>query len=56
MAARYIGGVAESIKNQIAETGADTSPALDQLNKDVKNQLGFQYLSPGADADHRAGR
>jgi hypothetical protein len=44
--ARYIGGVGESIKNQIAETGADTSPALDQLNKDIKNQLGFQYLSP----------
>lgn len=43
--ARY-GGVAESIKNQIAETGSDTSPALEQLNKDVAAQLGFQYLSP----------
>lgn len=45
VATRY-GGVAESIKNQIAETGGDTSPALGQLNKDIKNQVGFQYLSP----------
>lgn len=43
--ARYQ-GVAESIKNQIAETGAETSPALQQLDKDVAAQLGFQYLSP----------
>lgn len=45
VATRY-NGVAESIKNQIAETGAETSPALEQLNKDVAAQLGFQYLSP----------
>lgn len=47
--ARY-GGVAESIKNQIAETGKDTAPALGQLNKDVAAQLGFQYLSPEVQA------
>lgn len=45
VATRYQ-GVAESIKNQIAETGGETSPALEQLNKDVAAQLGFQYLSP----------
>jgi hypothetical protein len=39
-------GVGESIKNQIAETGAETSPALEQLNKDIKSQLGFEYISP----------
>lgn len=38
--------VAESIKNQIAETGGDTSPALEQLNKDIANQVGFQYINP----------
>ncbi len=43
--ARYV-GVAQNIKNQIADTGADTSPALEQLNKDIKDQLGFEYLSP----------
>lgn len=43
--ARY-NGVAEAAKNQIAETGGETSPALAQLNKDVASQLGFQYLSP----------
>lgn len=47
--ARYQ-GVAESIKNQIAETGAETSPALQQLDKDVAAQLGFQYLSPETQA------
>lgn len=39
-------GVATSITNQIAETGGDTSPALEQLGKDIKEQLGFEYLSP----------
>lgn len=39
-------GVALAIKNQIAETGGETSPAAKQLDKDVKAQLGFQYLSP----------
>lgn len=43
--ARYQ-GVAESIKNQIATTGGETSPALEQLNKDIKSQLGFQYIAP----------
>jgi hypothetical protein len=44
--ARYR-GVAESIKNQVAETGDETkSPAKDQLDKDIANQVGFQYLSP----------
>jgi hypothetical protein len=39
-------GVAESIKNQIAQTGGETSPALEQLNKDMAGQLGYQYLTP----------
>lgn len=39
-------GVAEAIKNQIAETGGETSPALEQLNKDIAAQVGFQYLTP----------
>ncbi len=43
--ARYR-GVAESIKNQIAENGGETSPARQQLDKDVAAQLGFQYISP----------
>lgn len=43
--ARYR-GVAESAKNQIAQTGGDTSPALEQLNKDMTSQLGFEHLTP----------
>lgn len=39
-------GVAESIKNQIGETGADTSPALEQLNKDIAAEVGFEHLTP----------
>jgi len=39
-------GVAESIKNQIGATGGDTSPALEQLDKDIAGQLGYQYLTP----------
>lgn len=43
-------GVAESIKNQVGETGEETSPALEQLNKDIANQVGFQYLKPETQA------
>lgn len=43
--ARYR-GVAESIKNQVAATGGETSPALDQFKKDVASQVGFSYLKP----------
>lgn len=44
--ARYR-GVAESIKNQVAETGdAAKAPAYDQLGKDIAGQVGFQYLKP----------
>lgn len=39
-------GVKESAKNQIANTGGETSPALAQMDKDIANQVGFQYLSP----------
>lgn len=49
VAARYQ-GVAESIKNQISESGGETSPALEQLNKDIAAQVGFQYLSPDQQA------
>ncbi len=41
-------GKAESAKNQIADTGGATSPAAEQLGKDVAAQVGFQYLSPEA--------
>jgi hypothetical protein len=43
-------GVGESVKNQIAATGDETSPALEQLNKDIAGQLGFQYLDPAQQA------
>lgn len=43
---RYTVGVGQAITNQIAETGGETSPALEQLNKDIENKLGFEYLSP----------
>lgn len=39
-------GVAESIKNQIAQTGGETSAASEQMDKDIAAQVGFQYLSP----------
>ena len=44
--ARYENGVANSIRNQIAETGGETSPALEQYKKDIEKQVGFEYLSP----------
>lgn len=43
--ARYR-GVAESIKQQVSQTGGDTSPAADQMAKDVANQVGFEHLKP----------
>jgi hypothetical protein len=40
-------GVAESIRNQVGDSGDETkSPALAQLNKDIDSQVGFQYISP----------
>lgn len=43
--ARYR-GIGQSITNQIAATGGETSPAAEQMDKDIATQVGFQYLKP----------
>lgn len=42
---RYTAGIGQAITNQIAETGGETSPALEQLNKDIEGKVGFEHLS-----------
>ena len=50
VASRYQ-GVAESIKEQVAQTGdVAQSPAYGQMGKDIASQLGFEYLSPEVQA------